>query len=142
MRFIRKKEIKFVKLLLISPLFEQITYICYLLSLMILFIKFLNFTDNFTNFEISRRISEHFEEDNFRKINNTQDFKNYLNTTVYKLYDYSKFPMFIPIGAIRLKKFSIKNNCYNITNTCKVQKSCIFILTIQLFAQGNIYLNH
>jgi len=118
MRFIGKKEIKFVKLLLISPYFDQIIHVLYLASLGFLFYEFMNFPNIFTNFEIDQQLRVNFQENQFRKIQKIEEFKNYINNTVYKLYDLSRFPMFIPTGGIRLKKYSITQDCYNITEEC------------------------
>jgi len=66
-----------------------------------------------------------FEEKKFRKTNNIEDFKKYINNTVIKLYDISRFPMFMPIGGIRLKKYSIREECYVISDVCKITKTSI-----------------
>ena len=42
-----------------------------------------------------------------------------------KLYDYKTFPMFVPIGSLRLKKFSTIEDCYKIGPDCKDNFSCI-----------------
>ena len=122
MRFIRKKEIKFIKLLLISPYFDQLIHLFYLISLGILYVKFLNIPGAFTNYDIGKQISLAYEEE-FRMIKNIEDFKYYINRTVYKLNDLSRFPMFIPIGGFRLKKYSIVDDCFMLPVECSNKKS-------------------
>ena len=123
MRFIGKKEIKFVKLLLISPYFDQIIYFIYIFCLGFLFIRFLNIPNVFTTHEMENQIRKTYEEESLRNIDSIEGFKNYLNNTMYKLYDFSRFPKFIPIGGIRLKKYSIKDECYSLSAECINTKS-------------------
>lgn len=124
MRLIRKKEIKFVKLLLISPYFDQIIHLLYLISLGMLYYKFINIPENFTNYEIGKQISRIYKEEEFRKMNNIEDFKIFMNDTVYNLYDMRKLPLFIPVGAVRLKKYTIIDECFDIIGKCKDLNSC------------------
>lgn len=123
MRFIGKKEIKFVKLLLISPYFDQTIHFFYIFCLGFLFIRFLNVPNVFSTHEIENQIRKTYEEDNLRKIQTLEGFKKYLNSTMYKLYDFSSFPKFIPMGGIRLQKYSIKNECYSVSTDCVDVKS-------------------
>ncbi len=118
MRFIGKKEIKFVKLLLISPYFDQVINSLYIFCLGFLLIRFLNSPNNFTNHEIEKQIRKTYREDHLRKIHTIEGFKSYLNETMYKLYDFSHFPQFIPMGGIRLKKYSIIDECYSLSSQC------------------------
>lgn len=123
MRFIGKKQIKFVKLLLISPYFDQIIHFLYIFCFGFLVLKLLNVPSVFTTHEIEQQIRKTYEEDNLRNIQTIKGFKNYLNITMYKLYNFSRFPKFIPMGGIRLKKYSIKDECYSISAECINTKS-------------------
>lgn len=123
MRFIGKKQIKFVKLLLISPYTDQFIHFFYIFCLGFLFIRFLNVPSIFTTHEIEKQIRKTYEEDNLRKIKRIEDFKIYINKTMNKLYDFSRFPKFIPMGGIRLMKYSIKDDCYSISSDCLKTKS-------------------
>lgn len=118
MRFIGKKEIKFIKLLLISPYFDQLIHFFYILCLGFLFIKFLNVPNVFSIHDIENQIKKTYEEDNLRKIQTIEEFKNYINKTMHTLYDFSRFPKFIPMGGIRLKKYSIRDECFSLSNEC------------------------
>ena len=123
MRFIGKKEIKFVKLLLISPYFDKIIHFLYIFCLGFLFIRFLNVPNVFSTFDIENQIRKTYEEENLRKIQTIEDYKKYLNKTMHNLYNFSLFPKFIPMGGMRLKKYSIKDECYSLLTECLDTKS-------------------
>ena len=128
MRFIGKKQIKFVKLILISPYFDQLIHFFYIFCLGFLFIRFLNVPSIFTIHEIELQIRKTYDEDYLRNIKNIEDFKFYINKTMYKLYDFSRFPKFIPMGGIRLKKYTNRDDCYTISSDCLNKKSSKFFL--------------
>ena len=65
-----------------------------------------------TNYQLTELISETFQEQTFRSIQNKNDYYEYIKFLVDKLYEYdpshkgNSIPYYIPYGAIRLKKFS------------------------------------
>lgn len=124
MNLIRKKEIKFVKLILISPWLGQIIDLVYLICLPILVIKFINYPVEINNYNTNDNISIILEEQNLNLLRNKDDFFDYLSNITNKIYDFNSFPMFIPIGPIRLKKFSMSNDCYFISPECRNNLSC------------------
>jgi hypothetical protein len=111
MRLIRKKEIKFVKLLLISPYLELSMNLLYLISLPLIIFKFLHMPNNITNFEINTLARTNLNQDQFKNITTPKQYINYIEDLLKTLYAPNKIPTFIPIGAIRLKRFSTIQNC-------------------------------
>ena len=65
-----------------------------------------------TNYQLTELISNTFKEEEFRAIKTKEDYYNYIEFLVNKLYEYdpvnneNSIPYYIPYGAIRLKKFS------------------------------------
>jgi hypothetical protein len=125
MNFISKKEIKYVKLILISPWLGQLIDIFYLISLPLIVFKFI--MEAMDNYQVHENSTKFFEIEKFRTIENKEDLFNYYINITNMLYDYSSFPVFIPIGALRIKKFSHKNECYEIEPECKTSFSCNLI---------------
>ncbi len=123
MRIIRKKQIKFLKLFLLSPLLDQANHIAYIISIIILYYQLLFIPANFSNYIVGEQLSEIFKERNFREINSFEEFSNYFNKTIYKLYDINKFPIFLPIGSLRLKTYDIKNQCTKVSDKCYTEKT-------------------
>ncbi len=125
--FIRKKEIKLAKLILISPWLGQIIDLLYIISLPLIIIKFLNFPIFINNYDTNVFLENFFEKEKLINVTNKENFFNYLINTTEKLYDYSSFPIFIPIGRIRIRKFSINNNCLiDVDPDCLQNFSCIY----------------
>ena len=112
--FISLKNIKYIKLCIVSPAYEIIIN----LSIIVLFftISFLIQSQGIqmTNYQLTELISDTFREQQFRSIKIKQDYYDYINFLVDKLYEYKpqsnsySIPYYIPYGAIRLKKFSNK----------------------------------
>lgn len=121
MRLIRKKEIRFVKLLLVSPWLEQVINAVYLFTLPIIAFKFIYFDSNFSNYEINTKVYENFNKDLFYNISNKESFINYLDIIANTLYEYKHDnpPFFIPMGSIRMKKFSIVQK-----PECEIKRNC------------------
>jgi hypothetical protein len=111
MRIIRKKEIKFVKLCLISPYLEQAMNILYLISLPIIIFKFLHIPSNLTNYEINQSAKNYLLEKQFRNISSPKEYLDYIEDLLDILYSRKSMPLFIPIGSLRLKRFSTNTNC-------------------------------
>jgi hypothetical protein len=110
MRLIQKKQIKILKLCLISPLLEQATNLLYLVCLPIIIFIFLHMPDNLINYDVNKLARDALNEKNFKNITSPDEFINYIQIISKQLYT-KDIPVFIPIGAIRLKRFSINNNC-------------------------------
>jgi len=112
--FISLKNIKYIKLCIVSPAYEIIIN----LSIIVLFftISFLIQSQGIqmTNYQLTELISDTFKEQEFRSIKTKQDYYDYIKFLVDKLYEYdppnnsNSIPYYIPYGAIRLKKFSNK----------------------------------
>ena len=112
--FISLKNIKYIKLCIVSPAYEIIIN----LSIIVLFftISFLIQSQGIqmTNYQLTELISDTFKEQDFRSIKTKQEYYNYIKFLVDKLYEYdppnndNSIPYYIPYGAIRLKKFSNK----------------------------------
>ncbi len=110
--FISLKNIKYIKLCIVSPAYEIIIN----LSIIVLFffISFLIQSQGIqmTNYQLTELISNTFKEEEFRAIKTKEDYYNYIEFLVNKLYEYdpvnneNSIPYYIPYGAIRLKKFS------------------------------------
>ena len=112
--FISLKNIKYIKLCIVSPAYEIIIN----LSIIVLFflISFLIQSQGIqmTNYQLTELISDTFKEQEFRSIKTKQEYYDYIKLLVDKLYEYDppnkkySTPYYIPYGAIRLKKFSNK----------------------------------
>ena len=110
--FISSKNIKYIKLCIVSPAYEIIIN----LSIIVLFftISFLIQSQGIqmTNYQLTELISDTFKEQEFRAIKTKNDYYLYIEFLVNKLYEYdpvnneNSIPYYIPYGSIRLKKFS------------------------------------
>jgi hypothetical protein len=83
-----------------------------------------------TNYQLTELVSDTFGEQQFRAIQSKNDYYNYIEDLVKRLYEYNplgkqnSIPYYIPYGAIRLKKFSNKK-CQDKYNELKVSgKTC------------------
>ena len=109
---IPSKNIKYIKLCIISAQYEIIVNLIYIISFFLFVFNFVSQGNYFSNYELRRMISSDFEESTFLKISNQSDFLSYLDFLVYQLYQYdpsnhgNKIPIYIPLGNIRLKKYS------------------------------------
>lgn len=122
---IRKKQIKYFKLILVSPCLERIIGFLYLIALPILIFNFLNTgyrnLTKLSSYEIHSEISKTFNEQELKNISCPQDLIVYIQDDILnKLYNIqinSEIPYFIPLGSVRLKKYSINNTlCHEISN--------------------------
>ena len=103
------KNIKFIKLCIVSPLFEILSNIVYLVSFFLLAFRILAMGSFFSNFQLNTLLSNYFDENYFRTISTEQNFLDYLDNIMKKLYNYSPtsaVPVMIPFGAVRLKKYA------------------------------------
>ena len=142
--FISLKNIKYIKLCIVSPAYEIIIN----LSIIVLFftISFLIQSQGIqmTNYQLTELISDTFKEKEFRSIKTKQDFYDYTTFLVDKLYEYdplnnnNSIPYYIPYGAIRLKKFSNKG-CLDKYNELKNRECTTDECTLDLL--NNFYSN-
>lgn len=123
---IRKKEIKYVKLFLISPWLGQMIDLFYIISLPLIVVKFINYPNGINNYITSSHLEDFFDKTKIRNITDKQAFFDYIIHIPEKLNDFKKFPMFIPIGSLRMKKYSLRSDCYDINPACKETLSCKF----------------
>ena len=124
---IRKKEIKYVKLFLISPWLGQIIDFFYILSLPLIIIKFINYPNSINSYITNTNLENFFEKSKLKNITDKSQFFDYVVYITEKLNDFKKFPMFIPIGSLRMKKYSLNEDCYDINPNCKDSFSCNFL---------------
>lgn len=95
---IRKKQIKYIKLCLISPWYEQIINLLYLISLPLFAINIIQLTRDgsvasFSNFEVTEKVSLTFQEDLFKSITTPDEFTTYLEDLLEVLYSSSMIPV-------------------------------------------------
>jgi len=121
---IRKKEIKYVKLILISPWLGQIIDLFYLICLPLIIIKFINYPNSINNFETKTNLENVFEKARIENITDKNELFDYVVSITEKINDFNRFPMFIQIGSLRMKKYSINSDCYDINPSCKDSLSC------------------
>jgi len=124
---IRKKEIKYVKLILISPWLGQIIDFFHIITLPLIIIKFVNFPKSINNFNTKTNLENFFEKEFIKNITEPKAFFDYVIYITEKLNDFKTFPMFIPIGSLRMKKYSLNSDCYDINPVCKDSFSCKFL---------------
>ena len=109
---IPSKNVKYIKLCIISAQYEILVNLTYIISFFLFVFNFVSQGNYFSNYELRRMISSDFDESTFLKIETQSDFLSYLDFLVYQLYQYdpsnngNKIPIYIPLGNIRLKKYS------------------------------------
>lgn len=109
LKIIPSKNIKFIKLCIVSPLFEILTNVVYLVSFFLLAFRVLAMGSFFSNFQLNTLLSNYFDETYFRTISTEEHFLDYLDNIMKKLSNYSPIssvPIMIPFGAVRLKKYA------------------------------------
>jgi len=127
---IKRKNIKFIKLCLISPITKIFINILYIISFLVLFILFYSEDQNFNNFEINELVRNYLNYNQFSEIKNSSDFQSYLEYLLNKLYTIDSFndsiPILIPLGPIRLSQFSYNNyDCINYKKSCNHNFTCV-----------------
>ena len=135
------KNIKIIKLCIVSPYYELVGNIIYIVSFFLLAFHIISPSKNFSNYQITNLVSQYFEEDKFKAVTTEQDFFDYIDLMVKKLYNYNpndRIYAFVPFGAIRLKKYS--NNPSLCSTLIDYSKTCTDSqCTIETL--GNIYQN-
>ena len=143
MKVIQKKNIKYIKLCLISPIFEIVTNIIYLTSFLILAFLYTNIGRNYNNNEISRITELYLLKSQFTLIKSDTDYINYLKTILQKLYTYNKdtdsLPFLVPSGSVRLTKYAYKgcSESIDFTKNCNNNYKCIITTLQDVFDNKN-----
>ena len=110
--FISLKNIKYIKLCIVSPAYEIIINLSIIVLFFVMSFLIQSQGIQMTNYQLTELISDTFQEQRFKSIKTKNDFYNYIEILVNKLYEYdpvnnqNSIPYYIPYGAIRLKKFS------------------------------------
>ena len=110
--YIPLKNIKYVKLCIVSPAYEILINLAIIILFFIISFLIQSQGIQMTNYQLTELISETFDEVTFRSIKKKSDFYSYVDFLVDKLYEYdpvnkeNSIPYYIPYGSIRLKKFS------------------------------------
>lgn len=108
---IPSKNIKYLKLFIISPYYEIIVNLAYIIFFFLLAFYILEMGSEISNSKITSLIETKYHKDEFIKIKTDQDFLNYIDFLVNELYTYDpskKLNFMIPLGSIRLKKYTHK----------------------------------
>ena len=143
MKVIQKKNIKYIKLCLISPIFEIITNIIYLTTFLILAFLYTKIGKNYNNYEITEMTSKYLEKETFLSIKSDTEFISYLKTILKKLYTFNKdtdsLPIFIPSGQVRLTKYSYKgcSESIDLNKNCNNNYECIIETLKDVFDDKN-----
>ena len=138
---IKKKNIKFIKKCLISPITEIIMNVMYIISFLTMYIFFISEGESFNNFQINEIAKNYLNYEQFSSIKNSSDFESYLQMLLNKLYiiDSSKdpLPILIPLGPIRLSHFL--NDVNNCNKNLNYSKHCNFNFTCIIDSLTDIY---
>ena len=138
---IKRKNIKFIKLCLISPITKILINILYIISFLVMFILFYAEDQNFNNYEINELVRNYLNYNKLSDIKNSSDFQSYLEFLLNKLYTIDSFndsiPILIPLGPIRLTQFSYKNyECINYTKSCNHNFTCVIKSLTYLYSSN------
>ena len=127
MKVIQKKNIKYIKLCIISPLYEILTNLVYIVSFLILAAKYTDMGNNFSNYEISLMTEKYFEIERFSSITTDTDFISYLEMILNKLFTFDPstdaLPLLLPLDALRLTKYT--NPPEDCSSQVDYSKTCI-----------------
>ena len=127
--FISLKNVKYVKLCIVSPAYEIIINLSIIILFFVMSFLIQSQGIQMTNYQLTELISETFKEKYFREIKSKNDFYDYIKFIVDKLYEFNpsandnSIPYYIPYGAIRLKKFS-NIGCVEKYNEIKQNGAC------------------
>lgn len=108
-KVIQKKSLRYIKLCLISPLFDVVISIVYIVTFLILSFEYFNMGNNFSNYEITQMTKEYLLEDMFKAIKTETDFINYLEQLLKTLYTFDPnvhIPIMIPLESILMVKYT------------------------------------
>lgn len=114
-KVIQKRSLRYIKLWLISPLFDLITSTIYIVTFLTLSFEYFDMGNNFSNFEITQMTKEYLKEDTFKAIKTEKEFIAYLVSLLNTLYTFNpndNVPIMIPLGSILMIKYTgIKAEC-------------------------------
>ena len=114
----------YIKLFLVSPIYEIISNILYIISFFLLSFQLISKGKHFSNYQLNSLLSSYLNEQSFKSIQTPSQFLSYLDSSLNTLYniDPNSIPAIIPYGAIRLKKYS--NNHKYCTEQINYNKQC------------------
>lgn len=142
-KVIQKKNIKYIKLCIISPILEIVANLVYIVTFLILAAKYTDMGNNFSNYEISQMTEKYFEINRFKSIQTDTEFIDYLELILTKLYTFDpkvSLPLLLPMDGVRMTKFrNKKEECSNkvdYTKTCINDFDCTITTLNQLFTNG------
>ena len=106
---IPSSKIKYIKICIISPLFEILSNLLYIVSFFLLAFQILGPNRYLSNYKKNSLISRFFHETDIKSISSDEAFLSYVDFLVKKFYNYSPnngVPIMIPFGDIRIQKFA------------------------------------
>ena len=138
------QKIKYIKLCIVSPLYEIIFNVIYLISFFLLAFRILSSSKILNSYQLNNILSNTFEEEYFKaNVQTETDFFNYLERTMHKLYNYDPsrtIPVMIPFGAVRIKKYSNKPSLcsenIDITQLCS-DSECTIKMLRDIYSNGS-----
>ena len=92
MNVIRKKQIKYIKLFLISPWLEQVINILYIIILPIFSFYLINASElvpAYSKFELTNEVEYYFKARQLKNTSEIKDYENYIGDILNLLYDNS-----------------------------------------------------
>lgn len=102
-------KIKYIKICIISPLFEILSNLLYFVTFFLLAFQLLGPNRYLSNYKKNSLISRFFHESDFKSISSDKAFLSYVDFLVKQFYNYSPkngVPIMIPFGDIRIQKFA------------------------------------
>jgi hypothetical protein len=90
MNVIRKKQIKYIKLFLISPWLEQVINILYILVLPIFAFYLINASENtpaYSKYELTNEVETYFQANKLKNVFRLNEFESYIDEIMKLLYN-------------------------------------------------------
>ncbi len=90
MNVIRKKQIKYIKLFLISPWLEQVINILYIIVLPIFAFYLINaseITPAYSKYELTNEVEHYFKANKMKNVSTIKDFEAYVDDIMNLLYN-------------------------------------------------------
>lgn len=109
MTILPSSKIKYIKICIISPLFEILSNFLYIVSFFLLAFQILGPNRYLSNYKKNSLISRFFHESDFKSISSDEAFLSYVDFLVKQFYNYypkNGVPIMIPFGDIRIQKFA------------------------------------
>lgn len=134
------QKFKYVKLCIVSPLYEILVNLLYIISFFLLSFHLLANNSSISYYRINQIANEVYEKEAFMKIKTESDLFNYIERLIDNLYRYNtgnQVNIMIPFGSVRLKKYAHEpNKC--IIDYTKICNNCIdniylLLITIYLY---------